>query len=194
MTVQEYREARRAVGPWSYVAPLLGITARALALRERGGQRILPEALIALRGLPPFWFKEIPPLPSADFKEMPNCPGYAVAQDGRCLSCRTKDPKREYLYKAWEVMTPSKGVKNYWVVGMVTTEGMRQFKLHQAVLWTYKSGPPFEGANGRHLDDNKDNNHIDNLEWGTSKENKADSRRNGTLRGARQGGGITWQS
>lgn len=36
----------------------------------------------------------------------------------------------------------------------------------------------------RHLDDNPLNNHVDNLRWGTQKQNMEDARKNGKLRGS----------
>lgn len=179
MSIQDYIKARRAVGPWTYVAPLLGLDPRSLARREKGKARITPEAFAALQGLPPYWFTAPPPILDPDFVEMPGYPGYAVSRDGRCLGCRTKDPKKEYPYKQWEALSPIKGTRGYWVVAMVREDGRHQFKLHQVVLRAFKGGPPFEGAEGRHLDDNKDNNHLDNLEWGTGKENIADAIKNG---------------
>lgn len=38
---------------------------------------------------------------------------------------------------------------------------------------------PFPGALALHKDDNPDNNNIDNLYWGTSKQNRADAMRSG---------------
>lgn len=57
--------------------------------------------------------------------------------------------------------------------------------VHRLVLEAFK-GPPFAGAEARHLDGNPINNVPGNLEWGTSSENKTDMVRHGThTRGTR---------
>jgi len=53
-----------------------------------------------------------------------------------------------------------------------------RIRLHQLVAHTYLGKPP-EGMEIRHLDDNKENCHIDNLVYGTRKQNVADASRNG---------------
>lgn len=57
----------------------------------------------------------------------------------------------------------------------------RSHSVHRIVLEAFKGAPPFEGAVGRHLDDNKLNNTVSNLAWGTMAENAADARRNGRV-------------
>ncbi len=50
--------------------------------------------------------------------------------------------------------------------------------MHRLVLEAFV-GPCPEGMQCRHLDGNRSNNHIDNLAWGTPKENCADRGRHG---------------
>lgn len=60
------------------------------------------------------------------------------------------------------------------------------FKIAQLILLTHKGPPPSKAeANARHLDDNPANNSIDNLSWGTHKDNHDDGVRN--KRHARKG-------
>lgn len=47
------------------------------------------------------------------------------------------------------------------------------------VLLTFRGPPPFEGAQARHLDDDRSNNELTNLEWGSDQDNKLDAVRNG---------------
>ena len=54
------------------------------------------------------------------------------------------------------------------------------FFVHCAVLLAFV-GPRPERNHCRHLDGNKLNNRLDNLCWGTAKENAADSIRHGTM-------------
>jgi len=50
--------------------------------------------------------------------------------------------------------------------------------VHRLVLAAFV-GPPFEGAEGLHWDDNPANNRLSNLRWGTRSDNRFDSVRNG---------------
>lgn len=51
--------------------------------------------------------------------------------------------------------------------------------VHALVLETFVAPRP-TGMQARHLDGNRDNNHIRNLAWGTPTENNADKVRHGT--------------
>lgn len=53
-----------------------------------------------------------------------------------------------------------------------------QRDIHVMVLESFV-GPRPPGKQGRHLDDDQDNNYLTNLRWGTSSENCADRVRNG---------------
>jgi len=60
-------------------------------------------------------------------------------------------------------------------------------KLHHVILETF-AGPCPPEMQARHLDDDPSNNNLDNLAWGTPKQNAADRDRNGkTARGERNG-------
>lgn len=56
----------------------------------------------------------------------------------------------------------------------------RNLRVHQAVLTAFV-GPCPPGHEARHLDGNRTNNHVENLKWGTPKENSDDKRRHGTM-------------
>lgn len=55
----------------------------------------------------------------------------------------------------------------------------RMFSPHQLVLRAFK-GPPDNGQIGLHADGDPWNNRVENLRWGTAKENYADSVKHGT--------------
>lgn len=60
----------------------------------------------------------------------------------------------------------------------------RVLRVHRLVLLAFQ-GPAPEGATEvRHVDGDPANNHLANLRWGTSAENKADQVRHGTHRNA----------
>lgn len=58
-------------------------------------------------------------------------------------------------------------------------DGKRQKKLvHRLVLMTF-AGLPKEGEEGRHLNDVKTDNRLENLRWGSRSENNMDRQKNG---------------
>lgn len=52
-------------------------------------------------------------------------------------------------------------------------------RIHQLVLEAF-TGPRQPLMEGRHLDGNRQNNHLDNLRWGTRSENQQDRKLHGT--------------
>lgn len=81
-------------------------------------------------------------------------------------------------YKKWLSKRVSK--YGYYSVNIKTdTKKGTQFFLHRVVLMTWGSMPP-EGKNDvNHIDCNKANNHVSNLEWSSRKENIAHAVKNG---------------
>ena len=62
----------------------------------------------------------------------------------------------------------------YWYCGITYPEGQRQRRTHILVAETYIPNPnnyPYVC----HKDDNKENRHMDNLEWGTPSQNTKDA-------------------
>jgi hypothetical protein len=63
----------------------------------------------------------------------------------------------------------------------------RRSRVHRLVLEAFV-GPCPEGMETRHLDNDRQNNRLSNLAWGTREENEDDKRRHGTApRGERSG-------
>lgn len=61
-----------------------------------------------------------------------------------------------------------------------TTSGSgTAIRVHRVVAAEFIGPQPFPGAIVRHLDDDKTNNHVSNLAWGTHSENAYDRVRNG---------------
>lgn len=57
--------------------------------------------------------------------------------------------------------------------------------VHRLLLLTFVGRPPFRNAHTRHLNGNPLDNRLENLAWGTAKDNAADRIRHGTvLRGS----------
>lgn len=104
-------------------------------------------------------------------REIENFPGYWVTTAGRIWS----DKSNRYL----------KGFLDDWgyiKVGLYRNDKRHIFRLHRLILSAYY-GPCPDGYVCRHLDGNPVNNTVDNLRWGTPKENSQDSLRHDTHNG-----------
>jgi hypothetical protein len=95
---------------------------------------------------------------------------YWVSSRGRVKSRHgglSPRPMSQYLDQA-----------GYPVVGLSRDGKRTKYRVHVLMLTAF-SGPRPPECLGRHLDDVKANNNIENLAWGTSKENSDDKYRNG---------------
>jgi len=104
-----------------------------------------------------------------DMKEIEDYPGYFISKNGEV-----------YLSKSNKYLKPIKKNTGYLYVFLYNHKGMKKHYIHLLVLNIFKGKKP-EGYEARHLDGNKQNNHINNLEWGTKKENTDDKRKHGTI-------------
>lgn len=104
------------------------------------------------------------------FIAIPGFPGYAVSDHGDVVSWRRGE------FKMVSLVDPGNG---YVRVGM-SRDGKQELRLvHSLVLSTFQCERP-EGLQVRHLNGNKKDNRLDNLKWGTAKENAEDRERHGT--------------
>ncbi len=124
------------------------------------------------------------------WKKVIGFPGYEVSSLGRVKShwrrraagygrgsVSTIDPSYEVIKKL------EKSSAGYTNVNLAYGEAGRRKKVSQDVhvlVLTYFKGPRPQGYEARHLDGNKSNNKVSNLEWGTVEENTRDRFRHGT--------------
>ena len=103
-------------------------------------------------------------------------PGYRVGDDGSDLSCMKQGryPRPDPYH--WRKLKPTRQYRGHMSVFLGRDD---QRLVHRLVLEAFV-GPCPEGMECRHLDGNPGNNRLDNLAWGTPKENFADSMRHGT--------------
>ncbi len=118
-------------------------------------------------------------------KTIPEFPNYAITKDGRV-----------WVYSRTDSVGRTSG--NRWLKSIIQRnnrchvtlyhKGAGSPKLvHRLVLETFV-GPCPDGMECRHLDGNPANNNLDNLCWGTPKENAKDRELHGkTVRGEKSG-------
>ena len=88
---------------------------------------------------------------------IPGHPHHQASIDGRIRNRYTK-----------RILKGSINQSGYRVVWL---EHDRQYLVHRLIIETFYGLPDFEGAQVNHIDCNRLNNHILNLEWVTSSEN-----------------------
>ena len=103
-----------------------------------------------------------------EVRVVPSFPTYGVTKEGRVWS-----------YKRGSFRTIRKDRNGYWGLILYSPGGYQHRLVHQLVLEAWV-GPRPEGQVCRHLDGDRDNNHIDNLAYGTYRDNTADAMRHGT--------------
>lgn len=100
---------------------------------------------------------------------------YRVYEDGRVYS---------HQNNRW--LTPEIDKDGYSIVWI----GDLRFKLHRLLLTVFIR-PPKSGEVSRHRDGNTSNNHVRNLEWGTTSDNERDKWKHGTHnKGSRHGRSV----
>ncbi len=114
-------------------------------------------------------------------KEIPGLEGYAVDARGNVYSLKSR----------WGPRTTPKQLcqrtdrDGYCRVELYAGGRKRKYLVHRLVLKTFV-GPCPVGLVCRHLNGNPADNRIENLAWGTYKENESDKLRHGTRRIAEQ--------
>lgn len=106
---------------------------------------------------------------------------YEVSDRGRVRSLDRTYPHPRKGITRWRgrIMKATPG-KNGYRRATLTKDGFQTpYYVHTLVLEAFRGARPFAGAYGRHLDDDKLNNRLDNLAWGTPSENNYDRVRNG---------------
>lgn len=105
-------------------------------------------------------------------------PAYEIDTEGRVWSCLANGTGK--AGGTWHELVPVKDANGRLRVTLFP--GRRVCQLHRLVLETFV-GPCPEGMECRHFPDrNPANNRLENLQWGTKKENAADRKVHGTDR------------
>ena len=89
------------------------------------------------------------------FKPFPSNPQYLVSTRGRVYSMKTS-----------RFLRPSKNRGGYLWINLSCPESYgRAFRIHRLVALVFLGSPPNDKQDVNHIDGNKTNNNVENLEW-----------------------------
>lgn len=113
-------------------------------------------------------------LPNEIWRNVPTFPGYFVSSFGRLASTRITTSGRLMCFRrdknGYAMCTLYRWPKNF------------QMRFGRLLLEVFKGESPGEDFEAAHEDGNRDNNHIDNLNWKSPWDNNQDKIRHGTSR------------
>lgn len=112
---------------------------------------------------------------SIEFKDVPGFPGYRVGSDGSLWSNRRS---RYGMNDGWKRLKPYKEKPKspssiYYLVTLRHNNVRTVLRLHQVVLLAFV-GPKPDGMVIRHLNNDGTDNRLENLAYGTVKQNAED--------------------
>ena len=122
--------------------------------------------------------QEEPGPKSIDWRPVPGFEGYyEININGEIRSVDRYDRMgRFWPGKIMKLQTAAFG----YLQIVLSKEGKQHMNsIHRLLKLTFHGPSPFKGAQVRHYDGNPLNNSLDNLVWGTAKENKEDQFRHG---------------
>lgn len=97
---------------------------------------------------------------TVEWREIPKYPNYLVSIDGRVWS------------KYCEREISCKGDKNNYIrATLINEDGPKTFKIHRLVISVFNPTDNCENLQVNHVDGDKSNNKLSNLEWCTTLEN-----------------------
>jgi hypothetical protein len=133
-----------------------------------------------------------------EYKNVVGCTGYRVGDDGSVWSRWEKvglgygKGTGQQIGRNWKRMKIATATNGYLVVSLKKDDGKRrQFRVHELVLTAFVGICP-KGMQACHDPDRtKSNCNLNNLRWGTPKDNRQDSVRHGTqVRGETTGTAV----
>lgn len=115
---------------------------------------------------------------AVQYKDIPGFPGYRIGSDGNLWSC-WKRGKKATMGNEWIKMNSNSNKSRYASVTLHKNSKSYSRTIHRLVIEAFV-GPCPKGMECRHKDGNCKNNHLENLSWGTKKENGKDRVKHGT--------------
>lgn len=95
-----------------------------------------------------------------NFRPIPSYPKYEVNKDGWVRNAYTQKPLQQF-----------ENVDGYLMVALWKNGRALHRRVHRLVAEAFYGPQPFEGAEVNHIDGNKKNNRVSNLEYVTKLEN-----------------------
>lgn len=119
--------------------------------------------------------------PGVEYREMPGWPGYMIGSDASAWSCKVLGRHIGQRRGEWHRLNVRTHTNGCLVVSVRRGKKVsKTLYLHVLMLEAFV-GPRPPGMEGRHVNDNdRTNCSLDNLCWGTPKENAADKFRHGS--------------
>lgn len=111
-----------------------------------------------------------------EWRTIPLFPEYVASNMGRIRRI-----KHAQTWNAGVILRPSVTYQGYHVVSIHSNHKRCQQKVHRLVLMAF-SGVPSVGIQGNHLNGNKGDNRLVNLEWETPQGNTQHAQRTGLRR------------
>ena len=109
-----------------------------------------------------------------EIRPVSDFPGYFITSNGLIVSTKGKGLR---VLKPWATND------GHLVTGLSRNGKRKRVYLHQTVLEQFSGERPSQSHVARHLDGNRINNSISNLEWSTHLQNCADRKLHGTNHG-----------
>lgn len=87
-----------------------------------------------------------------------------------CCNEYSVDDLGNVYSKFGKILKSSVNFRGYLIINIMVNGKRKGLSVHRAILESF-SKPPFKNAQVNHIDGNKQNNNLNNLEWCTAKEN-----------------------
>ena len=111
---------------------------------------------------------------SAVWKKVPNYPGYFINHNGEIASIKIDHGRRSI---SLNIIAQSKF--RYFSVCLGKNRKWKTYPVHRLMAMTYLPKPKSGQTLVRHLNSDRYDNRVENLAWGTPKENSLDQYVNG---------------
>ena len=126
------------------------------------------------------------PCEGVEFREIPSYPGYRVGSDGSVWTCKVRRSTGDGFARwvpagSWRLLSIREDRHGYKKTHLSHGKRKRLAFVHHLVLLAFV-GPKPEGYVGCHGNGDKSDNRIENLRWGTIRDNWEDTIKHGRLR------------
>ncbi len=106
-------------------------------------------------------------------KDIPGFPGYQLDEEGNVYSFHKRGPGTELNDFAIK-LKPHHDIDGYLQTYLCCNKKVTTFRIHRLLMMIFKPHKDHKKLLVRHLDGNLHNNKLENLAWGTAKDNAQD--------------------